>query len=119
MKEVATFYPADAQRAFDAWKTANADALRQLPQEEIRIQIDRHLSGGTYIAVTVPDDWVGTPTVTVGGGFQILEVFRPPERSGPVLVGRAHGAPITVGSRLGGHAKPDWATRVVAGEMPT
>jgi hypothetical protein len=119
VKEVATFYPPDAQGAFDAWKTANAEALRQLTEDEIRIQIGRHLSGGTYIAVTVSDDWAGTPAVTVGGGFQILEVFRPTERSGPILMGRAHGAPIVVGSLLGDRAKPGWTTRVVAVEMPT
>jgi hypothetical protein len=59
MKQVAIFNPPRAGEAWRAWKTANAEALRRVPEDAIRVDIGRHLSGGTYIAVLVADEWVG------------------------------------------------------------
>jgi hypothetical protein len=56
---VAIFRPPQAGKAWRAWKAENAEALRRIPADAIRIDVGRHEGGGTYIAVFVGDDWLG------------------------------------------------------------
>jgi hypothetical protein len=57
--------------------------------------------------------------VNRGSRFQVLDVFRIAQRSGPILLGRLEGETISVGSRLVLSAGSAWEGRVVALEMPT
>lgn len=51
--------------------------------------------------------------------FRILEVFRPTQRRGPILVGTTTSADITVGSRLISSDDPAGVLEVIAVDMPT
>jgi hypothetical protein len=51
--------------------------------------------------------------------FQVLEVYRPRQRRGPVLVGTVSSGTIAVGSRLISADNPDRVLEVIAVDMPT
>lgn len=50
--------------------------------------------------------------------FEVVNIFRPTQRAGPVLVGRAT-AEIRVGTRLQQSGQPGNAVEVIAVDMPT
>lgn len=51
--------------------------------------------------------------------FQVLEVFRPAQRNGPVVVGKAPPVGITVGTTLTSVAHPAIVLEVIAVDFPT
>lgn len=51
--------------------------------------------------------------------FQVLEVYRPRQRRGPVLVGTVSSGTVEVGNRLSSSDNPDQVLEVIAVEMPT
>lgn len=51
--------------------------------------------------------------------FLIAEVYRPPQRSGPILVGTSEAGQVTVGTRLALPDDPAQAVEVVAVDLPT
>jgi hypothetical protein len=51
--------------------------------------------------------------------FQVLEVYRPRQRRGPVLVGTVSSGTVEVGSRLISSDDPDRVLEVIAVDMPT
>jgi hypothetical protein len=51
--------------------------------------------------------------------FRVLEVFRPAQRSGPILVGKTPSVRITVGTRLIASDDPTQVLEVLAVDLPT
>jgi hypothetical protein len=51
--------------------------------------------------------------------FQVLEVYRPRQRRGPVLVGTVPSGTVKVGSRLISPDNPGRVLEVIAVDMPT
>lgn len=51
--------------------------------------------------------------------FRVLEVFRPAQRKGPVLVGDVASGTITVGTRLVSAGDPALVLKVLAIDFPT
>jgi hypothetical protein len=51
--------------------------------------------------------------------FQVLEIFRPAQRKGPVVVGTAPSVGITVGTTLTSIADPAITLEVIAVDFPT
>jgi hypothetical protein len=55
----------------------------------------------------------------VSSVFRVLEVFRPAHRKGPLLVGNALSAKITVGTLLASAENPALVLEVIAIDFPT
>jgi hypothetical protein len=51
--------------------------------------------------------------------FRVLEVFRPAQRTGPILVGETPSVRITVGTRLVSSDDPTQLLEVLAVDLPT
>lgn len=51
--------------------------------------------------------------------FRVLDVFRPTQRRGPILVGEAPSASISVGTRLVSADDPAHQMEVLAVDLPT
>jgi hypothetical protein len=58
VQRVAIFNPPQATKAWRAWKAENAEALRQIPAEAIRVDVARHSGGESSVAVFVADEWL-------------------------------------------------------------
>jgi hypothetical protein len=57
--------------------------------------------------------------ILVSSLFRIVEVYRPSQRRGPVLVGETPTGNITIGTRLVSCVDPARQTEVLAIDMPT
>lgn len=51
--------------------------------------------------------------------FRVLDIFRTPHRTGPILIGTAPVVSVRPGSRLALHSDPSQVVDVVAVDIPT